>query len=128
ADKGLPAALEAQARKSPVPVAVEGSNVGRFSQDVEAAVYFSCLEALQNVTKYADASGVTISLARNDGRLTFTIADDGVGFDPASTTHGTGLQGIADRIDALGGTFEVQSARGAGTAVHGTVPVGSAPG
>ncbi len=122
ADRGLPAALEAQARKSSLPVVVEASDVGRFSQDVEAAVYFSCLEALQNVTKYAKATRITISLARADGRLTFSIDDDGVGFDPIATTNGTGLQGIADRVDALGGTFEITSSVGAGTTLHGTLP------
>ena len=123
ADKGLPAALEAQARKSPVPVSVEAGDVGRCPQDVEAAVYFSCLEALQNVTKYAEASQVRITLIRSDGVLTFSVTDDGVGFDPASATHGTGLQGIADRLDALGGMLAVESAAGAGTAISGTVPV-----
>jgi signal transduction histidine kinase len=123
ADKGLPAALSAQARKSPVPVEVEGGEIGRYSQDVEAAVYFSCLEALQNVTKYAEATRVTISLEGNDGTLAFAVADDGVGFDPAARSPGTGLQGIADRMDALGGTFEVVSAAGAGTRVLGRVPI-----
>jgi signal transduction histidine kinase len=123
ADKGLPAALEAQARKSPVPVSVDAPAVGRFPQDVEAAVYFSCLEALQNVAKYADASGVTISIDRTDGHLAFAVVDDGIGFDPSSATHGTGLQGIADRIDALGGTFTVNSTPGAGTSLRGSVPV-----
>jgi signal transduction histidine kinase len=123
ADKGLSAALEAQARKSPVPVSVDAVDLGRFSQDVEAAIYFSCLEALQNVTKYAEASQVKISLARNNGRLSFAVTDDGVGFDPASASQGTGLQGIADRLDALGGTLEVVSAVGEGTAVNGSVPV-----
>ena len=125
ADKGLAAALDAQARKSALPVTVEAADVGRFPQDVEAAVYFSCLEALQNVAKYASASRITISLARSDGRLSFAVADDGVGFDPAASTYGTGLQGIADRIDALDGTFEVVSAVGAGTTVHGSIPVTS---
>jgi len=124
ADKGLTAALEAQARKSPVPVSVDADDLGRFPQEVEAAVYFSCLEALQNVTKYAEASGVTISFVRRDGLLSFRVTDDGVGFDPTSTTHGSGLQGIADRLDALGGTFEVVSSTGAGTTVRGTVPAG----
>jgi signal transduction histidine kinase len=123
ADKGLPAALEAQARKSPVPVSVEAGDVGRCPQDVEAAVYFSCLEALQNVTKYAEASQVSITLSRTDGRLAFAVADDGVGFDPASTHQGSGLQGIADRLDALGGAFEVMSAVGRGTVLNGSVPV-----
>ncbi|MBA3737384.1 MAG: hypothetical protein H0W97_02340 [Actinobacteria bacterium] len=123
ADKGLPAALEAQARKLPVPVAVEAGDLGRFSQEVEAAVYFSCLEALQNITKYADASEVKISLARSNGQLSFGVTDDGVGFDTASVSHGSGLQGIADRLDALGGTFEIVSTVGVGTAINGSVPV-----
>jgi signal transduction histidine kinase len=123
ADEGLPAALEAQARKLPVPVSVEAGDLGRFSQDVEAAIYFSCLEALQNVTKYAEASQVRISLARSNGRLSFAVTDDGVGFDPSAASHGTGLQGIADRLDALGGTFEIVSTLGEGTAVNGSVPV-----
>ena len=68
-DKGLVAALEAQARKAAVPTTVEGDGVGRFGQDVEAAVYFSCLEALQNVAKYAGASRATIALSNGDGSL-----------------------------------------------------------
>ena len=88
ADKGLPAALEAQARKSPVPVSVEAGEVGRCSQDVEAAVYFSCLEALQNVTKYAEASQVRITFTQIRRGPDVRVADDGVGFDPASTHHG----------------------------------------
>ncbi len=123
ADKGLAAALEAQARKLSVPVSVDAGDLGRFPQDVEAAIYFSCLEALQNVTKYAEASQVRISLARSNGRLSFAVTDDGVGFDPASATHGTGLQGIADRLDALGGTFDIVSTVGQGTAVNGSVPI-----
>ncbi len=123
ADKGLPAALEAQARKSPIAVSVEARSIGRFPQDVEAAVYFSCLEALQNVTKYAEATRVTISLDRTDGTLSFTVADDGVGFDPAAAHHGTGLQGIADRMDALRGRLEVESAPGAGTTLSGSLPL-----
>jgi signal transduction histidine kinase len=124
ADRGLPAALEAQARKSPVPVELDAEAVGRFPQEVEAAVYFSCLEALQNVAKYADASRVQISLGQRNGLLAFEVSDDGTGFDPSSTTSGTGLQGIADRIDALGGTFTVSSAPGEGTSLRGSVPVG----
>jgi signal transduction histidine kinase len=123
ADQGLSAALEAQARKSTLPVTVEAADLGRFPQDVEAAIYFSCLEALQNVAKYAAASRVTISLARSDGRLSFAVTDDGVGFDPDATTYGTGLQGIADRIDALDGRLEIVSTVGAGTIVNGSVPI-----
>ena len=103
ADKGLATALEAQARKSPVPVTVRADGVTRYPQAVESAVYFSCLEALNNVAKYAEAEHVTITLARMDGSLAFDVTDDGHGFDVAATAHGTGLQGIADRLDALGG-------------------------
>jgi signal transduction histidine kinase len=123
ADKGLSAALEAQARKSTLPITVVAADLGRFPQDVEAAIYFSCLEALQNVAKYAEASRVTIALARSNGGLSFTITDDGVGFDPEASTYGSGLQGIADRIDALDGTIEIGSSVGAGTTVNGSVPV-----
>jgi signal transduction histidine kinase len=123
ADKGLAPALEAQARKSPVPVSVVSDGLGRYSQDIESAVYFSCLEALQNVAKYAQASSVKIALARVDGRLTFTVDDDGIGFDTVMAPRGTGLQGIADRLDALGGTFGVVSTLGEGTVLAGSVPV-----
>jgi signal transduction histidine kinase len=122
ADKGLPAALEAQARKSPVPVTVQPDGVGRYGPDVESAVYFCCLEALNNVAKYADASSVEIRLRQSDGALRFEVTDDGVGFEPGATTRGTGLQGIADRLDALGGRLEIRTAPGEGTTLVGLVP------
>jgi len=122
ADQGLAAALHAQARKATMPVTVESDHLERFTQPVEAAVYFSCLEALNNVAKYADASRVTIALARSDGSLRFEVVDDGVGFDPAASGYGTGLQGIADRLDALGGGIEIDSAPGRGTRLIGVVP------
>lgn len=123
ADKGLVTALEAQGRKSPLPVVVEADDIGRHPQAVESAVYFSCLEALNNVAKYAGASQVAISLARRNGSLEFSVTDDGGGFDVATVARGTGLQGMADRIDAIGGAMHVESAPGAGTTVRGTVPL-----
>jgi signal transduction histidine kinase len=123
ADKGLAAALEAQAHKSVVPVRVEPDGVGRYAQEIEAAVYFSVLESLQNVAKYADARRVDVRLSASDDALVFEVVDDGTGFDPASTRYGTGLQGIADRLAALDGTLEVRSSRGAGTTVVGTIPL-----
>ena len=122
ADKGLVAALEAQARKSVVRAEVRADGVGRYAREVEAAVYFSILEALQNVSKYAEASGVVVTLSRADGSLWFEVTDDGRGFDPAVTGYGTGLQGIADRLAALDGTLEIRSAPGQGTTVAGRLP------
>jgi len=127
ADKGLVVALEAQARRSPVPVTVESDGVGRYPQDLEAAVYFSCLEALNNVAKYADASAATISLVHHDGVLGLSVADDGLGFDPSSTGYGTGLQGMADRLDAIGGRIEVESTPGHGTTIRATVQASTRP-
>ncbi len=124
ADKGLTAALEAQVGRAAVPTTLEVDGVGRYSQEIEAAVYFCTLEALNNVAKYAEASRATISLAQIDGHLTFAVDDDGHGFDPSSTGNGTGLQGMADRLDAIGGTLHVRSAPGSGTTVWGRVPVG----
>jgi signal transduction histidine kinase len=125
ADKGLHAALEAQARKSPVPATVEAQDgFGRYSQDVEAATYFSCLEALQNVSKYANASTVRIELLAIGGGIEFRVHDDGDGFDPAATGYGTGLQGIADRLSVLEGTLVVTSVPGEGTTIAGSLPVG----
>jgi signal transduction histidine kinase len=122
ADQGLAAALAAQARKSPIPTQVESDDLGRYSPDVESSVYFCTLEALQTVAKYASATQASVRLARDHGDLTFEITDDGAGFDTASTGYGTGLQGIADRLDAIGGSLAVRSAFGEGTNVIGRVP------
>jgi signal transduction histidine kinase len=127
ADKGLAVAIEAQVRRAAVPTTVRGNDVGRYPREVEAAVYFSCLEALNNVAKYAEASSATVSLSQANGTLTFSVADDGVGFDTSKVDHGTGLQGIADRLDAIGGDVLVLSAPGKGTTVTGTVPAEAAP-
>jgi signal transduction histidine kinase len=123
ADEGLTAAVQAQARKSPVPVHVAPDGIGRYRQDVEASVYFCVLEALQNVAKYASASRVDVELRHEGGLLAFEVRDDGVGFDPSTAPRGSGLQGMADRIDAVGGTFALRSAPGGGTTVAGTIPV-----
>jgi signal transduction histidine kinase len=123
ADKGLAAALVAQARKSAVPVTVDADGSRRFPADVEATVYFSVLEALQNVAKYADATGATVTLGASDGELRFAVADDGRGFDPTTTSNGTGLHGITDRVSAIGGELVVTSEPGHGTTVAGRIPV-----
>ena len=122
ADSGLPAALEAQGRKSPLPVRVDADGVGRYDREIEASVYFCCLEALNNVVKYADASVATIRLTASDSELAFEVADDGGGFDPSSAPRGTGLEGMADRLDAIGGTLDVRSLVGVGTTISGHIP------
>jgi signal transduction histidine kinase len=124
ADKGLTSALVSQIRKAAIPVELEAS-IGRYPPETEAAVYFCCLEALQNVSKYANATHVAVRLSDREG-LTFEVSDNGSGFDPTSTGYGTGLQGMADRLDAIGGTLQVQSAPGEGTSVTGRVSVGPA--
>ena len=123
ADKGLVAALEAQARRSVVPVELHPDGAGRYPQEVEAAVYFSVLEALQNVSKYANAERAHVRLSESGGALTFEVEDDGDGFDAATAALGTGLQGIADRLAALDGRVEVRSRPGAGTTVAGRIPL-----
>jgi len=121
-DQGLPAALEAQIRRTPVPVDLRPDSIGRHDQEIEAAVYFCCLEALQNVSKYANASKALVRLAVDGPWLTFGVEDDGAGFDPAQTKLGTGLQGMSDRLEALGGGLEIRSEPGRGTTIAGRIP------
>ena len=126
ADLGLRAALEAQARKAAVSVTIEAADLGRYPQQIEAAVYFCVLEALQNTAKYAQASAAQVTLCGDGQHLVFTVTDDGTGFDPATTPKGTGLQGMADRLGALGGTIDLTSAPGRGTRLAGRVPAAAA--
>jgi signal transduction histidine kinase len=122
AEMGLPTALEGQARKSPVPVEVEAAGIGRYEQDIEAAVYFCVLEALQNIAKYAVADRARVQLIEANGDLTFRVRDEGIGFDP-STKTGSGIRNMRDRIEAVGGVVRIESAHGSGTTVDGRVPI-----
>jgi signal transduction histidine kinase len=126
AEQGLVAALTAHARKATLPVHVMGDGMGRLDEGSEAAIYFCCLEALQNVQKYAAATSSTITLRQSDGRATFEVRDDGRGFDAASAPRGSGLQNIADRLEAIGGRLDVDSAPGKGTVVSGWLPAPAA--
>jgi len=123
ADLGLAAALGAQASKSPLPVTVEADEIGRFGQDTEAAVYFCCLEALQNTAKYAHATQARICLQAHDGTLRFTVTDDGTGYDAPRTPLGSGQRNMADRLAALGGQLEIRSAPSRGTTITGQLPL-----
>jgi signal transduction histidine kinase len=121
ADQGLAVALEAQGRKAAVATTIEPNRVGRYPREVEAAVYFCTLEAMQNVAKYAEASTAIVRLSEQDGSLVFEIEDDGRGFDTSTTSHGSGVQGMSDRLDAIGGTLHITSAPGRGTVVRGEI-------
>jgi signal transduction histidine kinase len=119
-DEGLEGALTGLASRSVVPVDLDVTPVA-VPQATEAAAYFLCSEALTNVAKYASASRVAISVARHNGRLAIDVADDGVGgADPA---RGSGLRGLADRVEALGGTLRVDSCPGTGTRLSAVIPV-----
>ncbi|MGI8609433.1 MAG: histidine kinase [Candidatus Dormibacteria bacterium] len=122
ADQGLVVALRGQAAKATLPVTVHEKGIARYDQEVEAAVYFCCLEALQNVQKYAGAEQASIHLSHLlDGDLRFEVRDDGAGFDPATTARGSGLQNIEDRLNALGGSLLIERRPGGGTIVAGVV-------
>jgi signal transduction histidine kinase len=123
ADLGLAAALNAQASKSSLAVTLEADGIGRFGQDAEAAVYFCCLEALQNTAKYAHATQVRICLQAQNGTLRFTVTDDRTGYNACHTPMGSGQRNMADRLAALGGRLQVQSAPGQGTTISGHLPV-----
>ncbi len=121
--QGLAAALAAQYVRTDLPVRLDADGLGRYPIDIEAAVYFSALEALQNAAKYARATRIAITLREEAGALTFSVNDDGVGFEPAGTGTGTGLDGIRDRLAVFGGDATVASTPGEGTTVSGRVPV-----
>ncbi len=103
-------------------VVVDAEGVARYTQEIEAAVYFCCLEALQNAQKYAEASAVSIRLRADAGVLRFVVEDDGHGFDVVSMKKGAGLTNMADRLDALGGSVEITSVLGKGTSLRGQLP------
>jgi two-component system, NarL family, sensor kinase len=124
AEQGLVPALRAHARDVPLSVTVAADGVGRFDRSVESAVYFCCLEAMQNASRHAQATAVRIDLDRDDAGLVFAVADDGIGFDPEAVVGGAGLENMADRIAGLGGELEVARAPAGGTVVRGRVPVG----
>ncbi len=124
AERELAEALQAQARKATIPVVVRAGTIDRHPQEQEAAVYFCVLEALQNVQKYAGATQATVRLNESDGVLRFEVDDDGCGFEVASVRRGSGLTNVADRLDALDGHLDIDSAVGHGCRLRGWLPVG----
>ena len=112
------------ARSAPIPTAVNGANVGRYSAAIERAVYFCCLEALQNVYKHArTATAAQVTIALRGRHLAFEVADNGAGFDPAAITTGAGLQNMLDRVASVGGSLTIDTAPERGTRVTGAIPV-----
>jgi signal transduction histidine kinase len=119
-DRGLDAALDALARRAPLPVELEETPAERLPDRVESAAYFVVAEALTNVAKYAQATHARVNVSRHSRQVLVEVSDDGVGgADPAA---GSGLRGLLDRVSAIGGRFEVDSRRGQGTTVRATIP------
>jgi PAS domain S-box-containing protein len=119
-DHGLRAAVEMLAGRAPVPVEIESVPAERLPAPVEAAAYYLIAEALTNVAKYARASVVRVRVVPSAGGVLVEVADDGAG--GADPTGGSGLRGLADRVEALGGTLEIESAPGAGTTLRAAIP------
>jgi signal transduction histidine kinase len=125
---GLEAALQSAADRCPVPVTLALGWIGRHPPDVEAAVYFCCVEAMQNVVKHAGSSSIVLAGACENSTLWFSVADDGAGFDPQLDSPGRGIVNIRDRLGSIGGGLDVTSRPGAGATVRGYIPLaGSLP-
>jgi signal transduction histidine kinase len=125
AEGGLNPALRTLARRCPVPVELDLATDARFPEPIEVAVYYVVSEALTNAAKHATASHVVVSLAEREGALRLSVRDDGAG--GADPQGGSGLIGLRDRVEALGGTIGVESAKGAGTTVAVTLPLAGRP-
>lgn len=126
ASDGLRAALSAGAANAPIPILVDTGDLGRYPREVEAAVYFCVSEAITNAIKYSEAGRIEVQLTGGDRRLDFVVADDGRGFDPISSAKGSGLVGMRDRLEAVGGSLAVTSSPGRGTRVAGSIPATAA--
>ncbi len=126
--RGLGEALTAASRRASLPAHVDSNGLGRYTPEVEAAVYFCCVEALQNAGKHAGSgASAGIRLWQEEGRLHFEVTDDGSGFESNGQSAGAGLTNMRDRLGAVGGTITVESAPGKGTRLCGMVPLGAEP-
>lgn len=122
-DSGLVEALRAAANRNPLSVDVVAEGIGRYSSETEAAIYFCCLEALQNAAKHAIDAHVEVLLWEESGGLLFSVSDDGPGFDVEKAQRGHGYINMADRLGAIGGTVRWESLPGHGARVNGSVPL-----
>jgi signal transduction histidine kinase len=124
---GLSPALSFMAERLPLPITVHADGLQRVEPEIETAIYFCCLEAVQNVAKHATAqTPVDLRLTIDDGELRFNVVDHGPGFDPRSVRHGDGITGMRDRLGAIGGEIEIASAPGHGATITGRVPLSGA--
>ncbi|HXW79115.1 MAG TPA: ATP-binding protein, partial [Acidimicrobiales bacterium] len=121
-ERGLGAALDDLCRRAATPTRLEGVPDGRLPEQVEGAAYFFVSEALANAAKHSHATEVRVGLRQEGDRLVVEVSDDGTG--GATMAAGSGLRGLADRVEALGGTFTVASPLGRGTVLHAEVPCG----
>jgi signal transduction histidine kinase len=122
-DSGLAEALRAVAGRSPLEVETSAEGIGRFASEIEAAVYFCCLEALQNVAKHAPQAHVVLRVWEEEGGLLFTVSDDGPGFDPKTARPGHGFMNMSDRLGAIGGSVRWDSQPGSGSVVRGSIAI-----
>jgi len=119
-EQGLVPALE----HAVLPIEIRHNEVSRHPAELELAVYYCCLEAVQNAMKHGGPEvGVSVSLQENEGSLSFEVADDGPGFDPSAANAGLGLQSLRDRLGGVGGQVTIASEPGRGTVVAGAVPL-----
>jgi signal transduction histidine kinase len=123
-DSGLGDALRAVVNRSPLDVELVTDGIGRYDADVEAAIYFCCLEALQNAAKHAADAHVRVQVREESGGLLFEVVDDGPGFDVRLARRGHGFVNMSDRLGAIGGTVRWESEPAHGTAIKGSVPIG----
>jgi signal transduction histidine kinase len=125
-DRGLADAFRSLAMSAPIPLQISDDGIGRCDGATEAAIYFCALEAIQNAVKHAGAGArVTVALGRDERRIHFVIADDGIGMDTRKSADGVGLISMHDRIGAVAGELEIVSSPGRGTSIRGTVPDGT---
>jgi len=121
---GLVPALRDAAERIEIPTRFDVPDGGRCPPQVEATVYFCCLEALQNAARHAgDGARAKVTISEQDGTFVFEVSDDGIGFERSSLELGAGLQHVTDRVAALGGTLRIASTPGRGTRIRGTVPL-----
>ncbi len=116
--------MRTAANRAVLPTEVIAEGIERYPSETEAAVYFCCLEAMQNAGKHAgEGASITVTITGDEHHLDFCVADDGAGFDPKASEAGHGFVNMRDRLGAVGGTLTVESAPGAGTRIGGHIPL-----